>query len=106
MSRAAATLNLRRGLEISREVAALAESGDVARALALDAERRELLRAARVELHPLNESERSLLKEIGALNDRAIGFLEHRLRGKARELDMVSVGRRALRAYSATGQRG
>jgi hypothetical protein len=105
MSLDAATEALQRALEISREVAQLAEGGDVARALALDAERLELLRSARAGLHPLSDDARSLVGEIATLNDRAVGFLEHRLRGKARELDMAAVGRRALLAYSATGQR-
>jgi hypothetical protein len=105
MSCAVPTEALQRALEISREVARLAESGDVARAVALDAERLELLRSARAGLHPLSDDARSMVSEIATLNNRAVGFLEHRLRGKGRELDMVAVGRRARLAYAATGQR-
>jgi hypothetical protein len=39
------------------------------------------------------------------LNDRAIGLMEHQLRGKSRALDMAAVGRRAVAAYSTAGQR-
>lgn len=99
-----ATLALRRAAEISRELLALADSGDVQLAKRLDAERLQLLKSARRSLQPLNESDRGLLREIVELNDRALGFLEHRRRCTARDLDMLAVGKRAMRAYSANGR--
>jgi hypothetical protein len=53
-------------------------------------------------LQPLDEKDRSVLREIAALNDQALGLLEHRRRAKGRDMDMLAVGRRALRAYSST----
>jgi hypothetical protein len=50
----------------------------------------------------MDEKEQSMLREIAALNDRALGYLEHRRRAKGRDMDMLAVGRRALRAYSTT----
>ncbi len=104
MNRAGASAALERALELSRELAAIADCGDVESARRLDAERLQLLKSARAALQPLGEQERNLLREIAALNDKAIGFLEHRRRRKARDLDMVAVGKRAVRAYAATGR--
>ena len=101
MSRSASTAALQRALEISRELAALADSGDVRLTQGLDAERRQLLKSAR-SASRLDDADRQLLREIVELNDKAIGYLEHRRRLTARDLDMVAVGRRAVRAYSAT----
>lgn len=100
--RPAAGAELARALELSREIAHLADQGDVRQAVTLDAERRRLLasiRATRGAPDALTAAERALLKEIGELNDRSIGRLEHRLRAKCRDLDMLAVGRRAVRAY-------
>jgi hypothetical protein len=93
---------LQRALEISHELAALAEGGDLRLTMSLDAERLQLLKSARAAMHPLDEKSRSVLQEIAVLNDRALGFLEHRRRAKGRDMDMLAVGRRALRAYSST----
>lgn len=98
----AVSVALRRALEISRELATIADSGDVQLTQQLDAERLQLLKFARGASQRLDDADRQLLQEITELNDKAIGFLEHRRRLKARDLDMISVGRRALRAYSAT----
>jgi hypothetical protein len=102
MNRAEAARALLRALEISRELAALADDGDVQAAASLDAERLQLLQSARPALLPLHENERMVVREIAELNDRAIGHLEHRMRAKGRDMDMLAVGRRALRAYSNT----
>jgi hypothetical protein len=99
-----ATGALRRAAEISRELVAVADNGDVETAQRLDAERLQLLKSARSLAGPLNSHDRQLLHEIAELNDRAIGFMEHRRRLKVRDLEMVSVGKRAVRAYSATGR--
>ena len=96
---------LERALGLSRELAQLAEAGDAVRAAALDGERRALLREVRASGRAFSEREQALLDDIQALNDRALGLLEHRLRIKARELDTAMTGQRALAAYGATGQR-
>ena len=74
----------------------------VAARILLDAERLQLLKFARAAVHPMDEKDGAVLREIAALNDRALGFLEHRRRAKGRDMDMVAVGKRALRAYSST----
>lgn len=104
MNRQTATAALKRALELSYELAAIADSGDVRLTPRLDAERLQLLKSARSALQPLAEEHRACLREIAALNDKAIGFLEHRRRCQARDLDMLSVGKRAVRAYAATGR--
>ncbi len=101
MNRAHAT-PLHRALAVSQSLAAAAEAGDAARALELDAERLSLLKEARRVLQPVDDHDRELVRQIVLLNERAIGFLQHGQRTKARELDMVSVGRRAVHAYTAT----
>jgi hypothetical protein len=97
---------LQRALEISEELTATAASGEAAAAAALDAERRRLLESARKGLPDFGDHERQLLAQIAALNDRSIGLMEHRLRAKARDLDMAAVGAKAVRAYSATRRVG
>ena len=105
MNLEAASVELQRALEISRELAAVADHGDVARAAELDAERLALLRSARAALRSIGAMDAVLLQEIAALNHRAIGSLEHRKRAKARDLDTAAAGRRALVAYSANLQK-
>ena len=105
MTRQQAVTALQRALEISRELAAVADGGDLRLTLSLDAERLQLLKSARAALQTMDDKDRSVLREIAALNDRALGFLEHRRRAKGRDMDMVAVGKRALRAYSSTQMR-
>lgn len=102
MTRQQAVAALQRALEISRELAAVADTGDLRLTVSLDAERLQLLKFARAAVHPMDEKDGAVLREIAALNDRALGFLEHRRRAKGRDMDMVAVGKRALRAYSNT----
>ena len=71
----------------------------------LDEDRLQLLKAARNAISDPDELERRLLEEINGLNARAIGSLMHRQRTMARDLDMMAVGRRAMRAYAVNGQR-
>jgi hypothetical protein len=99
-----ATAALQRAAEISRELLAVADCGDVLLTQRLDAERRELLQSARRSQPSWSDRDRGLLQEIIQLNDQAIGFLEHRRRCKGRDLDMLIVGKRAVRAYSANGR--
>jgi hypothetical protein len=95
---------LQRAVTISRELLTHADNGDVALTQRLDAERLQLLKSVKTSGRRLGAGDWQLLEEIAALNDRALGFLEHRRRRKARDLDMVAAGKRALRAYSATGR--
>jgi len=92
--------SLARALELSRELLAVAEQGDVRSVTKLDDERRRLLDSIRAT--PRSPADQSTLREITALNDEALGFLEHRRRGTERQMDTVAVGRRALIAYSST----
>jgi hypothetical protein len=102
MSGSDARAALERALELSRELVAVARLGDVAAAVNLDASRLELLKSARETVRTTPMDDRELLQEIAQLNDEAIGCLEHHHRRKARDMDMASVGRRALLAYSPT----
>lgn len=90
-------------LLLSRELLQLAQAGNAAQAVALDTQRRQLLRSARAGTAAFGARETALIAEIAALNDRALGLLQHVQRGKARELDVAMTGRRALAAYAATG---
>jgi hypothetical protein len=105
MSRAEAEVSLRGALELSHAVAAAADGGNLEATVRLDAERRRLLEAARRGLATLEPAERGVLAEIQALNAQAIGMLQHRQRATARDLDLLAVGRRAVRAYAATRMR-
>ncbi|SRR6266851_6744192 len=102
MSDADSRVGLERALELSRELVAVAELGDVAAAVNLDAARLELLKSACETVRTTPVNHRELLQEIAQLNAKAIGCLEHHRRRKARDMDMASVGRRALIAYSPT----
>jgi hypothetical protein len=102
MSRDEAVAALHRALELSHELMAVAEGGEVAEVLRLDAERRVLLKSARHALEPMSQEISSVLRAIADLNARSIGRMEHRFRAKCRDMDMVSAGRRALRAYATT----
>ncbi len=103
---AEATAMLRRALALSQELALAAAGGEAARAADLDAERRRLLESLRLDRAAIDSEGRSMLREIGELNDRSIGALEHRQRAVARDLDMAVAGVRAVRAYAATGPAG
>ncbi len=105
MTRHEALAALQRALGISRELVGIAESGDLGLITGLDAERMQLLKSLRGALLPLDEPCRTNLREIAALNDRALGYLEHRRRAMGRDMDVLAVGRRAMRAYSNTQMR-
>jgi hypothetical protein len=98
------TAILRRAVEVSHELAAIADNGDVLLTQRLDAERLQLLKSVKMAAEPLDELDRSLLREITELNDKAIGYLEHRRRCKARDMDTVAIGRRAVNAYAGNGR--
>jgi hypothetical protein len=93
---------LARALELSQQLLEVAEHGDAGAVANLDAERLRLLNSERLLSRNMGVNERLVLQKINELNDRAIGYLEHRRRRIEREMDTASAGRRALVAYSAT----
>ncbi len=105
MNRHEAASALQRAVELSHELVAVADGGDLGLTVTLDAERRQLLQSARAALQPMSEKDRTLLREIAALNDQALGSVEHRRRAMGRDMDMLAVGRRAIGAYSNTRTR-
>jgi len=96
---------LARALELSRELLAAADRGDSQAAALIDAARLELLKSARGSAALPDAHERQLLQGIAALNDQSIGHLEHHRRIKGRQLDVATMGRRAVAAYSTVGRR-
>lgn len=100
MSRAEAETALQRALELSQQLMTVAESGDVGEIVRLDAERLRLLKSVRHVLQPLSPADRSMLRAIADLNARSLGRMEHRFRAKCRDMDMLTAGRRAVRAYA------
>jgi hypothetical protein len=102
VSRDEAVAALQRALELSQELSALADGGEVGEVLRLDAERLVLLKSARHALEPMTQEHRSVLRAIADLNVRSIGRMEHRFRARCRDMDMLAAGRRALRAYANT----
>lgn len=105
MSRQETSPTLQRALELSERILAVAEGNDLRSLAALDAERMQLLKSFRLEQRLVAASDRALLEEIALLNDRAVGMLEHRKRGKGREMDVAAVGRRAVAAYGSVRMR-
>ncbi|HLZ99612.1 MAG TPA: hypothetical protein VKP66_16880 [Steroidobacteraceae bacterium] len=101
MNDAGRNADLARALELSNELLALAERGDVGAVADLDAERLRLLHSMRVKFSDMHAGERLMLQKINALNDEAIGLLEHRRRRTEREMDIASAGRRAVAAYGS-----
>jgi CBS domain containing-hemolysin-like protein len=95
---------LARALQLSLEMMAVAEHGDASAVASLDAERLRLLDSQRHRSRHLDADERLMMQRISELNDRAIGLLQHRRRRIERVMDTAAVGRRAVVAYSSTGQ--
>lgn len=93
-------LSLARALAISHEMLDAADKGDMQTLARLDRERMDLLQFFRSGTSHPTAADRALLQQIGQLNERAIGLVEHLRRGKGRDLDMAAVGRRAVAAYS------
>jgi hypothetical protein len=91
---------LARALQLSRDVLAAAGRGDSETATSIDAERLELLKSLHHSAATLDAHDRQLLADIILLNDQSIGHLEHHRRIKGRQLDLASLGRRAVAAYS------
>jgi hypothetical protein len=93
---------LERALVLSHQLLAAADQSNLQELAHLDAERMRLLQSVRLERDHLSPGDRLVLDEVSALNDRAIGLMEHHRRSKERALDMAAVGRRAVAAYSTT----
>ena len=100
MTRAEARSALQRALDLSHEIVGTADGGDVREIVRLDAERLRLLKLVRAALEPLSPTDRSMLHTIADLNARSVGRMEHRFRAKCRDMDMLSAGQRAVRAYA------
>jgi hypothetical protein len=100
-SKACAALEL--AVQLSQELVLAADGGNFDALAKLDAERLQLLKSFRAENQPIDAAARALLQAISQLNERALGLVEHRRRIKEREIDLASIGRRAVTAYSATG---
>jgi hypothetical protein len=98
------TACLQRALQVSHELLKLAEQGDMQAFAALGAERLVLLHSVKQGTAHIDANGQHLLQEISKLNDQAMGFMEHRLRAKGRDMEMASAGGRAISAYSATGR--
>jgi hypothetical protein len=91
-------------LALSQEMLGAAEAADFKAVEALDAKRLDLLKAFRREVARIEVADRALLEQVGQLNDRTIGLVEHHRRRKGREMDMAAVGRRAVAAYAGGRQ--
>ena len=89
-------------IDLSQQLLAAADQADLQALARLDAERLRLLQSVRLERHNLSDGDRLALRQVAALNDQAIGLMEHRRRSTERALDMAAVGRRAVAAYSTT----
>lgn len=92
--------SLARALTLSQDMLRAAEKGDVQSLASLDQQRMELLKLFRDGTKQISAADELLLSQINAINDRAIGLLEHQRRSKGRDLDMAAVGRRAIAAYA------
>jgi hypothetical protein len=96
---------LERALALSHELLAAADQADFEALACLDAERLQLLKSFRSGCKPLHAGEQAMIGEISRLNARALGLVEHHRRIKGRQLDMASVGRRAVAAYGKVSRR-
>jgi len=94
--------SLSRALALSNDMLSAADRGDLQTLAALDLERMELLQLFRNGTKQVAAADQALLTQIAEVNARTIGLLEHQRRSKGRDLDMASVGRRAVAAYSGT----
>jgi hypothetical protein len=103
MSVTKAYAGLELAVQLSRELVLAADGGNFDALAKLDAERLELLKSFRARNQPMDAAAGALLQTIAQLNEQALGLMEHQRRIKAREIDLASVGRRAVTAYSATG---
>jgi hypothetical protein len=94
--------SLSRALALSNDMLSAADRGDLQTLASLDAQRMELLQLFRSSTQQVAAADQALLEQIAEVNARTIGLLEHQRRSKGRDLDMASVGRRAVAAYAGT----
>lgn len=96
-----------RARDLSRELLALVQRGDMPAVVELDARRSRLLHEFLDGAQRIDESDRQVLREIETMNDALIAQIEQMRAGTGREMDKVGQGKRALGAYAAVqGQRG
>jgi hypothetical protein len=88
-------------LSLSNDVVAAADQGDMEQVAQLDAERLALLQRFRREVPTAGLEDRRVLADIAALNERALGLMQHHLRIAARAFDVATIGRRAVNAYAS-----
>jgi hypothetical protein len=100
MTKISPQLKLTRALELSRELLALAERGEVAQAVELDHERGQLLRSALGNAQLVRAADHAVLRQIEELNLSALKHLEQARLSKWQALQLANQGQRAVRAYS------
>jgi hypothetical protein len=92
-------------LRLSHDILGAAEAGDMFVLGQLDGQRRELIESFRRRVRSVRPVDQQAINEIAGLVDRSIGTIEHLRRVKAREVELVAVGRRAVNAYASTSSR-
>jgi hypothetical protein len=100
MNQRAGHPDLLAAVSLSHRVVAAADGGDMTTLAHLDAERLQLLKSFRSVSPQVGQDDRSLLREINELNERALGLMEHQRRIAARAFDVATIGRRAVHAYA------
>jgi hypothetical protein len=93
--------DLAAALNLSQQLIAAADQGDMVKLAELDAERLQLLKSFRSFSPRVSDDDRDLLNKITHLNERALGLMEHHLRIAARAMDVATIGRRAVDAYAS-----
>lgn len=90
-------------VSLTREVSALAESGEWARAAQVNAERQLQLQAFCAQLEPRTTPRETveILSRILQLNDALVGSVQRRQQSLLDEADALRAGRRAAAAYGA-----
>ncbi|MBS0396622.1 MAG: flagellar protein FliT [Proteobacteria bacterium] len=88
-------------LELTTGLKRSLENGEWGRAAELELERRQVVERVFDEAPAAEElpALTATLREVVRINDELIGLAEHRRRTLARELDLLTVGREASRAY-------
>jgi molybdenum-dependent DNA-binding transcriptional regulator ModE len=95
--------DLAAAVTLSRDLVEAADQGQLDLVAELDARRLNLLKSFRLVARQVGPADRAVLQEIGKLNLRALGLVEHQRRIKGRAMDMAALGRRAVNAYARNG---
>lgn len=102
-----AAATVMRARDLSRELLAVAQTGDMQAVVELDARRSRLLHEFLDGAQRIGESDRQVLQEIETMNHELIARIEQMRAGTGREMDKLGQGQRALGAYAAVqSQRG